>query len=285
MSYKQGYVPSIGRVILRALARIIGRLFWINCNNLFGNIFLQAVNTTVDIKNPIDHSLTLKFKAGHERLFWRIRTTPALERETNAWIDTFEEGEVFIDIGSNIGVYSLAAAQAKKVFAISFELDPINLALQHENIFLNRLEDKIILVPTPLSEKTEIKNAYFKSISPADALHSLDAPSPYIEDDNVGAVLNSRLLTMRLDDLYSAYELPQPSYLKLDVDGTELNILIGARKTLRSIKSLMVEVSSESKRYIFDFLIDQGFQVRDEYAAYTKPGVVNCLFSRRDQIF
>src|SRR6516225_6500482 len=41
---------------------------------------------------------------------WRARTLLAKEPETIEWIDSFRAGDVFWDVGANVGLYSLYAA-------------------------------------------------------------------------------------------------------------------------------------------------------------------------------
>ena len=42
-------------------------------------------------------------------LIWRADTVLTKELDTIGWIDEFDEGSVFWDIGANVGVYSLYA--------------------------------------------------------------------------------------------------------------------------------------------------------------------------------
>lgn len=280
MSHQQGYKPDMIRSLLRNIAKVIAGLFRINGENKFGNIFLQAVDPTITIKNPLDLKSKLIFRSGHERLHWRITQTAELEKETNEWIESFRAGEVFIDIGSNIGMYSLISAQAKGTFCISFELDPLNLSLQQENIFFNNLQDSILLVPIPLSEKTAQKTVFFKTISPGDALHSLDVPSPMISDDNKKRLRTTTILSMSLDDVYRFFRLPHPNHMKLDVDGTELNILQGSVATLRFIKSIMCECTPTSKNLIDKFLFKQGFSEVQSFSNVDSQSSFNVLYQR-----
>ncbi|HYW60275.1 MAG TPA: FkbM family methyltransferase [Xanthobacteraceae bacterium] len=51
------------------------------------------------------------------------------------------------------------------------------------------------------------------------------------------------LATARLDTLVARERLPPPELIKIDVQGAELDVLSGARETLRSASVLIVEVS------------------------------------------
>lgn len=51
--------------------------------------------------------------------------------------------EAFLDIGANIGLYSIAVARGAGIEVIAFEPDPRNLAQMHANLFLNALEARV----------------------------------------------------------------------------------------------------------------------------------------------
>lgn len=44
--------------------------------------------------------------------------------------------------------------------------------------------------------------------------------------------------------------LPSPQHLKIDVDGLEIEVLKGAAKTLKEIKTVLVEVDSEFSGHV-----------------------------------
>ncbi len=61
--------------------------------------------------------------------------------ETVAWIDGFNSNDVFFDLGSNVGIYSLYAAINKLCMTYSFELYHTNYYRLLENISLNNFQD------------------------------------------------------------------------------------------------------------------------------------------------
>ena len=276
---KQGYRPSLVRKLIRLICKLLSKLFFINGQNFFGNVFLQTVNNTCIIKNPIDTRKRLIFRAGHERLYWRIKNTSLLERKTLDWIKTFKKKDIFLDIGSNIGFFPLVAAQARKIYTLSFELDPLNYALQHENIFLNNLQKKIFLIPIGLSNITAKKNVYYKTITPGDALHSLNKPSPFISAENKKFIKSTSTISIKLDDFYSIYKLPKPDHIKIDVDGIELLILKGSLQLLKSVKTLMIETSPINETKIDFFLRKNKFKMISRNREISERNdICNCLF-------
>ena len=74
-------------------------------------------------------------------------------------------------------------------------------------------------------------------------------------------------------------KLPPPIALKIDVQGSEYELLLGAENTLRFVDFLFVEISYESlyqdtspNYKIFDFLKDLGFIKIDSYNSFWRNG-------------
>jgi len=201
MPQKSPFKPSVAISLLRFTAKFISSILLIRGDNRWGNEFAQSLDMRIKVKNPISPGKRITFKTGHGRLYWRSKYTPNLDSETNEWISTFQKEDIFFDIGSNIGVYALMAAQAKGMKVFSFEMDPLNNSIQHYNIFENKLEGLITHMPMPLSDKNSLRKVYFKSISPGDALHSIDECSSYIADKNKINILTTEIPTFSLDFL------------------------------------------------------------------------------------
>lgn len=58
----------------------------------------------------------------------------------------------------------------------------------------------------------------------------------------------------------------EPDYIKIDVDGVEDEVVGGMRRTLANgrVKSLVVEVESNTRRSVIDILTSTGFEIRSE---------------------
>ena len=79
-----------------------------------------------------------KFEVSNYIPYTRAVTLFTKEPETIAWIDDrVLPGDVFYDIGANIGVFSLYSAKVKKATVIAFEPHAKNYGILNENIFLN----------------------------------------------------------------------------------------------------------------------------------------------------
>lgn len=167
------------------------------------------------------------------------------EPETLEWIDGFAKGEVLFDVGANVGLYTLyAAARGAKVYA--FEPESQNYALLNRNVFLNGLGDRITALNVALSDK--------------DALGALNLPRFYAGSalNNFGENLNWKreryepafrqgVIAFSLDSFLERHPEAFPAHLKIDVDGAEIKIVLGAEKTLRDprLKSMLVEINED----------------------------------------
>ena len=79
---------------------------------------------------------------------------------------------IIIDVGANIGVYSIFAANANNTIVYAFEPMIDNFKLLSENIRLNQLEKRILPFNSAVGVKKEKRNLYlgespFHSFLPA----------------------------------------------------------------------------------------------------------------------
>lgn len=169
-------------------------------------------------------------------------------------------GGTLYDIGANIGAYSLIAATCGAE-VVAFEPAPQNIYKLHENIALNKLNDKIAVVPLMLEvhsgtarflmEDRSFGKTY--SFSYAKQLPGLDSGQPF--------------LAMNLDACMEVFSLPVPTMMKIDVDGAEREVLQGAEKLLRhpTLRTILIEVDDDGD--ILPYLAERGFNVVDEERA------------------
>ncbi|MCH4816146.1 MAG: FkbM family methyltransferase [Saccharolobus sp.] len=139
------------------------------------------------------------------------------EKEVLKWVN-FNEIETFIDAGAYIGTYTLRAALNGKVYA--FEPNPYSFEILKNNIKANNLEDKVILYNGALSDKNgEVKlciGNVGSSLVFNECKNSLTVKSITLDSLNVSTV----------------------DMIKIDVEGSELNVINGGLKTLNNTRSV-----------------------------------------------
>jgi len=195
----------------------------------------------------------------------------AKEPETIEWIQTFfKEGDVFYDIGANVGAYALVAAEFFKGNVRVYAFEPSFMTFKElcTNIHLNNCQESIVALQVALSDRTAIDVLNYSNLTPGGALHALGESIDY-KGDVFHPVFRQTVLSYTVDDLIKEFGLPVPNHIKIDVDGIELRIIKGARETLRNsvVKSVIVEVEEgdEESRRIREFLEDKGLKFHSKY--------------------
>ena len=199
---QQGYNPPISVKTMRIVSRIILKLLRIHGRSRWSNEFIQTINPSLTINVPdfssISNNPTIWFRTGHGRLFWRATETPSLDLDTNTWIKTFNQNDVFYDVGANIGLYSIMAAKFMKVTVISVEIDLMNTRMLYENIYMNKCHDKVTILPFGLDSSSHQETLFLKTMSYGDALHNLRQSSSLLTNPSE---IQVNVPVFRLDDV------------------------------------------------------------------------------------
>ena len=183
-------------------------------------------------------------------LIYRSDALLTKEKDTIAWIDGHKVGSVFWDIGANIGAYSLYAAIKRHSTVLAFEPASTNLYALNKNIRLNNLGDRVRAYCIAFSNSKGLGVLNLSSDVIGAAANQFGEPgdvSPY--SNPTMPQFTQGMLAFAVDDFIEQFAPPFPNHLKLDVDGIELAILSGARKTLNDprLESVMVELSVTDK--------------------------------------
>jgi FkbM family methyltransferase len=163
-------------------------------------------------------------------------------------------GDIFLDVGANIGDISCIASRfvgvEGSVYAI--EPNPKNFAILNENIRINKLEN---VCPFQVALGGSVSTAYLYKRNKNDS--GMDS---LIGNKNTNRAL--RVAVTTIDTLIEERQMPNPSLVKIDVEGYELEVLKGARKLLESqhapilcieyVKAMAREKGSAED--IFDFV-------------------------------
>lgn len=163
-----------------------------------------------------------------------------------------KRGDVFFDIGANVGVYSILASGCCKAISYSFEPVPSTFKAFLANITVNKLDNVI--------------HAYNIAVGSSDGTLRFTAD----QDTTNHAVLDSSIVentikvqVKALDDL----KYPCPKLIKIDVEGFETEALSGAKTTLENpdLKAIIIELNGSGARYGYDesqihnLLLELGF--------------------------
>jgi FkbM family methyltransferase len=257
-----------------------------------------GLKTQLQLFDSIKDTLTVE---GPHGIRFSLRSTLEYKRSTKDkpwdaplmdWIASFKGGDVFYDIGANTGAFSLVAAKlhGRNVLIYSFEPGFESFEALMRNILVNDLSAAITACQVGLSDRTSIESFNYRTMGAGSAMHSLGmAVDPSNQPFEPIAV--QPVLAFTLDDFVDRFEIPRPTRVKLDVDGTEARVLAGGRRTLSAgACEVWIEVSEgrpadPAAAEVMHLLRDLGFtQMRElnhDAPPGTYPRVYDALFVRR----
>jgi FkbM family methyltransferase len=232
----------------------------------------------------------LIFHAEHKTPYLRGCRLYSKEPDTIYWIDNLmKSGDVFFDIGANIGVYSLYAAQ-RGIRVFAFEPHSSSFDCLNHNVRLNNFSDAITTLPLSLHNQTGLSELYLSDHQSGKSGHAFSAP---INQDNepFEEVYRQSSIGYRLDELIEDFCISIPNHIKVDVDGNEPFVLEGLGRVLHDVRllSLMIEGNIKDQGPVFvDLVLSAGFILlsSDSYRnpTYEKDGTRNYFFARESII-
>ena len=206
-------------------------------------------------------SPSLKFFTPNKKVFGRAKTALSSEPDTIEWINNFDKGDILLDIGANVGVYSLYAGTLG-YHVVSVEPLWSNYSVLCDNIILNNLTDKIIPLNIALNDRTRIEGLSVSNLKAGASHNSIDDKVSQSAMINVCSSL--KVMGCTIDFMWKNFDLPTPSHIKIDVDGIEERVIFGGKSLFNnsSVRSILVEVSileTDQCKKIIEFLTDIGF--------------------------
>mgnify|MGYP001376255354 CR=1 FL=1 len=174
------------------------------------------------------------------------------EPETLSWIDTFDEGQTFFDVGAGLGLYSLYAALNHSLEIVSFEPNGFNFGLLVEHIHLNDMSMNIRPFCVALGDKSEVENLMFNQVSEGAGGSSFQ--EAFYQRHKKEPLFSQAVLSFSLDDFIRTFGIRSPDHVKVDVDGLEPAIIAGAERTLDTVSSVMLEVEMENLENVNDLI-------------------------------
>ncbi len=206
---------------------------------------LKGGYATIQVRGQSIH-----ISVDHLRTLKRARTYSIKEPDTLDWLDSFEPGSCYFDIGANIGQYSLYPAKkyGDQIRVYAFEPQSNNYYALNKNIYLNNLGNNILSYCVAVSGKSEFSKLYIPKFIPGGNRSQFGKED--IENMKISATHVQGMFGVTLDDLCSHWGFPYPNYIKIDVDGIEIAILKGAATVLSNpaLRSVIVELGTEEEQ-------------------------------------
>jgi FkbM family methyltransferase len=164
--------------------------------------------------------------------FWEIHVT-------NVFLNALREGMTVVDVGANVGYYTLLAASrvGKNGRVIAFEPDPEMFDVLFKNVDINGFLDRVTLIEKAVSFQTKRLTFHkMKHHRGGGSLHRFSGE--YLKQ------LRDEIQTIEVEstslDEYFENKDRKVSLIKIDTEGSEPFIIQGARQLLSENPNLIL---------------------------------------------
>lgn len=165
------------------------------------------------------------------------------EPETLDWIDAMTPGETLWDVGAATGLFSMYAAR-RGVKVLAFEPKATSFGVLVEHLALNGLGDAVFPLCVALSDSGGFTHLQLHQMAAGSGGNSIGGqPNQF---GNYDFMFNQGVPAFAMDDFAKAFGQAPPDHLKIDVDGVEGLILRGGPKTLKKVRTVIVEVEGDN---------------------------------------
>jgi FkbM family methyltransferase len=188
-------------------------------------------------------------------------------------VDLIKKDDRVIVAGANIGFEAvLIGDRVRNGTGLCYAFEPIsgNFNTLMENIILNQLEKTVKVMNLALSESDS--EAFMLAAGPNSSLLFLDSGTS-----------QEKVTVRSLDSLYQEGLIAPISAMIADVEGFELEMILGGRNLLKNspVKFIMFEINGKTEEVspgkttqLFIYLAESGFEfyaIPDDYRGYQKP--------------
>jgi len=171
-------------------------------------------------------------------------------------VKNLRPGEVFLDLGANVGYYAILAAKfiGAEGLVIAVEADPEVAEMLAKNVEANHLNNNVRVVSGAVTDHTGIVRL---GRAPASGWTGLyyGEPDEWVE-----------VTGFTVDDLVKTLQLSRVDAVKIDVEGAEARVLKGMRATMTNcVRRLLIEVHRTHagvEEEVLDILKDRAFAVK-----------------------
>jgi FkbM family methyltransferase len=178
--------------------------------------------------------------------------------------NSLKQGDVVYDVGANVGIYSLCASLRVGNSGCVYAFEPLerNLRYLRQHLTLNNLQNCTVIASAVCDREGTLA---FSAVHWSPSMARLSADG------------EMKVPSTTLDIcIYGEKRLRSPSVIKIDVEGAELEVLLGAIRAITEFHPIVfLEIhGTELHRDCKDFLLAKGYRVAEGYGqltAYWKP--------------
>ena len=195
---------------------------------------------------------------------WRARTLLEKEAGTVQWIKTHvQPGQIFLDVGANIGLYTVLAASRVGRDGLVYACEPHlgNAFRLMQNVRENRMDAQVRYLSVALHDSNGFVDFNYHEELSGSSMSQLGSHRDS-EEREFEAVLREYKCAMTVDSLIVSGHMRAPQHVKIDVDGNELLVLKGMQALLTGAArplTVQVEINRRYKPDVIRLMRDAGY--------------------------
>jgi FkbM family methyltransferase len=168
-----------------------------------------------------------------------------------ALVEMLRPGDVFYDVGANVGFFTLLAARlvGPRGAVLAFEPDPRNAEVLRSNVALNGLANVEVFERAVAETTGRRRFAIVESTASHLADHGTDEKTTVVD-------------VVSLDDLDGASGPRPPTVIKLDIEGAEVDALHGAAHLIARHRPVIICEVHHTETEVRRFLQAAGYRLR-----------------------
>jgi FkbM family methyltransferase len=237
------------------LYKLIKKIYYLIISILFNK-------SGIDVKI---NQYRLKFFPLHYRWF-----PESSDSESFEYIRSYvNNNSVSIDVGAHFGLFTLVLAKYFNCKVYSFEPTPYTTSILKKNISFNKLNNAVTVIEKAVSKK--------------------DGKSTFLIQETDGAVSNSLIdywhsnenketIEVEVISIDSFFKEIKYDFIKIDAEGAEYDVLLGATNTIRINKPLIllaihpsaIVANGNNLEQIWDWIINEGYTCNHKRYSITK---------------
>lgn len=252
----------------------LGRILYKQTLKIFSNSglrkinFIESINIFIRTRLKPEYIFTKKY---NHKMF--LDEIDSLYLSVNQNWENFEtgiieknvkKGDIVLDIGANIGFYTLILAKlvGKKGKVYAFEADKNNFKILKKNVEINGYKNIILINKAIWNKKGSIKFYVNKKNTAGNSTYR----GKNLEHDEIESI--------KLDDYFKKNK--KVNFIKMDIEGSEGRAIKGMSNLLKENKNIKIitefypkflnqigkEINYSAKNYL-DFLKKIGFKLYD----------------------
>jgi FkbM family methyltransferase len=150
-----------------------------------------------------------------------------------AVVDSLGPGGVFVDVGANVGFFSLLAARLVGPEGVVYAIEPVPANAERTRVNARRNGFANVTVIEAAAADGDGSTTLRLAAHPGGAaIAAADVPP-----DHAGSL---EVTTVTIDSLIRSGRIRPPALIKIDVEGAELEVLAGMATTLRDVRPVVL---------------------------------------------